>query len=204
MARRLWTRIDGEPWMVNPRPARRRRNPSLAVIGLGNPRRGGPSMARHRRRRNPARAGSAVQLTRPTTWAPLGTGALAAVLSASAPKVAFGDGATTTQAYAAQAVLAFGGSWVLRRWAGPVHGMAWLFGAGAGVLADPVRRALARAGVPGLSAYGRGTIRGGALDARLGAAYYGNGGPRYYMGASTVDLGLVGPARYGAIGAYGR
>lgn len=209
---RLWKRIGGELWHINPRRLRRgrRRNPLLTIIGGANPRRRRRTiMARHRRRtrrrrpnpvrsyrrrrrlsrgynrpyrrhrRNPpaARAVPAVRLWRPGSWLPiLATGAVGGMTSAVAPQVVVGPMVTTTQAYLTQAVVAFGGVFVVGWLLGPVHGLAWFIGSAVGVVQDPIRRAIA-ASFPGA---GLSLYRGG-----LGQLYYA-GSPSYYGGSRGV------------------
>lgn len=151
MARRRHHRNARRVVVVN-RPRRRRRyNPPRARrrrYARHNPHRvryhRRRTYRRHYRRHNPPRGG-AIALMRPMTWLPpLITGAAAATLSASAPRLVLATDASLNQVYLLQAGIAAAGAFVL-----PMlglrgyHPVAWIVGAAAPIVAHFVTDKLA-------------------------------------------------------------
>ncbi len=146
MARRRHHRNARRVVVVNPRRRRRRYNPPRSRrrrYARHNPHRA-YRRRRHYRRHNPPRS-RAIALTQPMTWVPpLLTGAAAATVSASAPRLILGADATPAQHYMVQAGVALAGAVVL-----PMlglrgyHPVAWIVGAAAPIVATFVTDKLA-------------------------------------------------------------
>jgi len=114
-------------------------------------RRSNPVHHRRRFRRNPVKV-TGIVLKRPSTWISyLVTAGASATVTAAAPKLLFGAGVGTYEAYLTQAGVGIAGAILLPMVTNPIHGLVWFVVSGSIIVADTIGRYALSA--LGLSAY---------------------------------------------------